>query len=197
MQEVLLQAAADAGVEVRRSAAVREVKPGTVPSVVVEQNGHSEELPARLVIGADGRTSNVRKWGGFAVHQDPKRLLISGRLFEEMPMPPEDANSIVLNPNIGQTAYLFPQGQGRVRAYIVYHKSVSRRLQGAADIPRFVEESVKAGAAAEWHARVKAVEPLVTFDGAETWVSHPYKDGVVLIGDAAASSDPTWGQGLR
>jgi 2-polyprenyl-6-methoxyphenol hydroxylase-like FAD-dependent oxidoreductase len=37
---------------------------------------------------------------------------------------------------------------------------------------------------------------LATFDGAEVWVEHPYKHGVVLIGDAAATSDPTWGQGL-
>ena len=38
--------------------------------------------------------------------------------------------------------------------------------------------------------------PLATFDGAETWVDHPYKHSVVLIGDAASTSDPTWGQGL-
>jgi 2-polyprenyl-6-methoxyphenol hydroxylase-like FAD-dependent oxidoreductase len=42
----------------------------------------------------------------------------------------------------------------------------------------------------------RASGPLATFDGAETWVEHPYKAGVVLIGDAAAASDPTWGQGL-
>ena len=38
--------------------------------------------------------------------------------------------------------------------------------------------------------------PLASFDMTETWVEHPYRDGVVLIGDAAGSSDPTWGQGL-
>jgi 2-polyprenyl-6-methoxyphenol hydroxylase-like FAD-dependent oxidoreductase len=27
-------------------------------------------------------------------------------------------------------------------------------------------------------------------------VEHPYKEGVALIGDAAAASDPNWGQGL-
>ncbi len=27
-------------------------------------------------------------------------------------------------------------------------------------------------------------------------MDHPYRDGVVLIGDAAGISDPTWGQGL-
>ena len=30
----------------------------------------------------------------------------------------------------------------------------------------------------------------------EDWVEHPYQDGVALIGDAAATSDPVYGQGL-
>jgi len=82
MQEVLLQAAADASAEVRRGASVRDVKPGGVPTVVVEQEGRVEEIRARLIVGADGRGSVVRKWAGFAVHQDPERLVISGVLDE-------------------------------------------------------------------------------------------------------------------
>jgi menaquinone-9 beta-reductase len=42
----------------------------------------------------------------------------------------------------------------------------------------------------------RALGPLATFEGADVWVDYPYKEGVVLIGDAAASSDPNWGQGL-
>jgi 2-polyprenyl-6-methoxyphenol hydroxylase-like FAD-dependent oxidoreductase len=38
--------------------------------------------------------------------------------------------------------------------------------------------------------------PLACFEAADTWVEHPYGDGVVLIGDAAAASDPSWGCGL-
>jgi 2-polyprenyl-6-methoxyphenol hydroxylase-like FAD-dependent oxidoreductase len=38
--------------------------------------------------------------------------------------------------------------------------------------------------------------PLATFDPTDNWVDHPYRDGVALIGDAAATSDPTWGQGM-
>ena len=38
--------------------------------------------------------------------------------------------------------------------------------------------------------------PLATFSGAAKWVDHPYKEGVALVGDAAATSDPTWGEGL-
>jgi 2-polyprenyl-6-methoxyphenol hydroxylase-like FAD-dependent oxidoreductase len=196
MQEVLLQAAAAAGAEVRRGASVREVKPGSLPTVGVEQEGRVENLSARLIVGADGRGSVVRKWAGFAVHQDPERLLISGVLFEEMVTPPEDTGFIILSPTLGQGVPLLPQGNGRVRAYLVQTKATGTRLQGAAALPRFIAESVRSGAPAEWYAGAKAAGPLATFEGADTWVEHPYTAGVVLIGDAAAASDPTWGQGL-
>ena len=196
MQEVLLQAAAEAGAEVRRGASVREVKLGGVPTVIVEQEGRVEEIRARLIVGADGRGSVVRKWAGFPVRQDPDRLVISGVLFEEMSPPQEGTVYYVINPTIGQGVPLASVGGGRVRAYLVQTKATSVRLQGAADLPRFIEESVRSGAPAEWYAGAKAVGPLATFDGADVWVEHPYKDGLVLIGDAAASSDPAWGQGL-
>jgi 2-polyprenyl-6-methoxyphenol hydroxylase-like FAD-dependent oxidoreductase len=196
MQEVLLQAAIEAGAEVRRGASVRDVKLGTLPSVVVEQDGGIEEIQARLVVCADGRGSLVRKRTGFPVHHDPERLLITGVLFEDMPTPQEDTSYYIINPTIGQGVPLFPQGNGRVRAYLVHTKATSTRLQGEADLPRFVEESIRSGAPAEWYAGVKVAGPLATFDGADTWVDHPYKEGVVLIGDAAAASDPSWGQGL-
>jgi menaquinone-9 beta-reductase len=196
MQEVLLQAAVEAGAEVRRGASVREVRPGDVPTVTVEQEGHVEELQARLIVGVDGRGSVVRKWAGFPIHQDPERLVISGVLFEEMPTPREGTIYYVINPHIGQGVPLASLGSGRVRAYLVQTKAASVRLQGAAALPRFIAESVRSGAPAEWYAGAKAVGPLATFDGADTWVDHPYKDGIVLLGDAAASSDPAWGQGL-
>ena len=196
MQEVVLQAAADAGAEVRRGATVRSVKRGPLPSVEVEQNGHVQEIQARLVVGADGRGSVVRKWGGFPSSQDPDRLMISGVLFDEMPVPAEDTSYYVISPNLGQGVPLFPQGGGRVRAYLVQTKAIGTRLQGLAALPRFIEESIRSGAPAEWHAGAKAVGPLATFDGADNWVEHPDKEGVVLIGDAAATSDPSWGQGL-
>src|SRR5262245_37625562 len=57
MQEVVLQAAADAGAEVWRGAGARDVKRDDLPRVVVEQGGRIEELQARLVVGVDGRGS--------------------------------------------------------------------------------------------------------------------------------------------
>jgi 2-polyprenyl-6-methoxyphenol hydroxylase-like FAD-dependent oxidoreductase len=196
MQEVLLQAAGEVGAEVRRGARACKVRPGAVPVVTVEHEGRIKELQARLVVCADGRTSMARNWAGFAVHHDPWGNMIAGVLFEEMPAPHVDTGYVRANPQLGQGAFIAPLGEGRVRAYAIYPKDRTYRLQGEKDLPRFVEESVKAAAPAEWYARVKAVGPVATFDGTDTWVEHPYRDGVVLIGDAAAASDPSYGQGL-
>jgi hypothetical protein len=49
---------------------------------------------------------------------------------------------------------------------------------------------------AEAYAEVKSVGPLATFDVSESWVDHPYREGVALLGDAGATSDPTFGQGM-
>ncbi len=196
MQEIVLQAARNAGAEVWRGAVAREVKRDEVPTVVVEQDGRRVECQARLVVGADGRSSLVRKWANFSVQQDPEQMLIAGVLFENMPLPPIDTNHITLDLARGHVALLFPQGQGHVRAYFACRTGDSTRLQGAADVPRFVEGSVQAGIPSDWFTGGKAIGPLATFDGAAAWIPHPYQAGIALIGDAAGASDPTWGQGL-
>ena len=48
----------------------------------------------------------------------------------------------------------------------------------------------------EWLASARPEGPLATFDGTHRWVERPYNDGVVLVGDAAGASDPSWGSGL-
>ena len=42
----------------------------------------------------------------------------------------------------------------------------------------------------------KPAGPLASFECVDVWVEHPYRDGVALLGDSAASNDPSWGQGL-
>lgn len=196
MQEVLLQAAAEAGAEVRRGARAREVTPGTVPTVTLEQEGRMEELQARLVVCADGRTSMARKWAGFSVHRDRQGMMLTGVLLADMPGPDPETNYLIFNPAAGRSVFLGPLGEGRVRAYVIYPTDHRLRFQGEQALPCLIEESLKATAPAEWYAGVKAVGPLATFDGTDTWVEHPYRDGVVLVGDAAAASDPSYGQGL-
>jgi 2-polyprenyl-6-methoxyphenol hydroxylase-like FAD-dependent oxidoreductase len=79
---------------------------------------------------------------------------------------------------------------------MVLRADTHERLQGLGEGTKFIEQSVAAGAKPEWYAGARAIGPLASFDGADNWVDHPYRDGVALIGDAAAASDPTHGQGL-
>jgi menaquinone-9 beta-reductase len=116
-------------------------------------------------------------------------------LFEGMREGSFDTNYWFLKPGMGQFAFLCPQSNGRKRAYAWHPRYWDYRFQGAEDVPRFVEDSIKAGAPSQWYEGVRPIGPLATFDGADSWIVHPYKNGVALIGDAAASSDPSYGQG--
>lgn len=195
MQEVLLGAAAEAGAEVRRGASVKEVRSGSSPSVMVQRNGHTEELRARMVVGADGRSSVACRSAGFQTKRDPDRMLLAGVLLENCPAP-EDTGQIVIDSNMGSCAVVFPQGGGRARAYLAYHKDSRPRIQGDSAFSDFIESCKRAGADPGWYDGAKAAGPLASFDGADTGAPHPYRNGVALVGDAAATSDPTWGQGL-
>jgi len=194
MQEVMLDAARAAGAEIWRGTAVREVRPGAPPAVAVEREGGRRELTARLVASADGRSSAARGWGAFPTRRGKPKLLGAGVLFENLKAN-ADVSVSMMNPFVGRVAYLFPQGAGRVRAYLMYETELGR-LQGERDVPRFIEHCVQTGMPEETYSRARAAGPLASFEMTESWADHPYRDGLALLGDAAGSSDPTWGQGL-
>lgn len=197
MQEAVLAAAADAGVEVRRGARVHDIRPGTRPEVTIDNDGVSETVTARLAIGADGRSSVARGWAGFAAQRDPDELRLAGVLLDHVTVPRQDTQYLWMNTGIGKEALLIPIGGGRARAYLGYHRDAdSGRYQGSRDLPRFLDACVEAGVPREFCADAVVAGPLATFDGADSWVDHPYARGVALIGDAAAASDPSFGQGL-
>lgn len=197
MQRALLAAAVVAGAEVRQGAKATSVTPGKKPKVTMQgANGATEEHEARLVVGVDGRGSLVRKWGAFAERQDAPRLLLSGLLFENASSVPPTTVRLVNDLATGRAAIVFPQGGNRMRAYFACGVQDGMRLQGERDIPKFIDCSVAVGMPAAYFEGAKPAGPLATFDGADCFVEHPYRDGVALVGDAAATSDPSWGQGL-
>ena len=195
MQESMIAAAAEAGAEVRRGAKVVGVQTNGTPEVAAELNGRESVLKARLLVGADGRNSVVRSHIGFEVQQDSGNNLVAGVLLDGVPVP-DDASHTWLNSQLGLWVLFSPQGRERVRNYVCYSASAGYRLTGAQDVPRFIQDAVRAGVPEDNYAEAEVAGPLATFNGAATWVHHPYRNGVALLGEAAAAPDPTWGQGL-
>jgi 2-polyprenyl-6-methoxyphenol hydroxylase-like FAD-dependent oxidoreductase len=193
MQEAVLQLAVEAGAEVRRSITVEAVEPGSPAAVRVCAGEQRSVLQARLVVGADGRASRVRRWSGFTVKQDPDRLVLAGALLEGASIP-DEATYAVRGPD--SFVLMAPLGNQRARTYFICRKSdVRSPLSGDAQFPDFLA-ACRASGAPGWFDNVTVVGPLAQFNGADHWVEHPATEGVVLVGDAAAASDPSYGCGL-
>ena len=195
-QEALLDAAADAGAVVRRGVTVEAVRGGRSPAVTVGTDGSREDVRARLVVATDGRGSLARRWGGFTVARMPNPFLIAGVLLEGV-RAREDVAHVLFRPCGGMAATTAHVGRGKFRSYLVYPLEGAPRLQRLEELPRFL-----AGAAVAWppfaqaYADVKAAGPLASFACDDDWVEHPYRKGIALLGDAAATSDPAFAQGL-
>lgn len=196
MQETLLAAAERAGVEVRRGVTVQGVEPGAPAWVTVASGKKSERISARLVIGADGRGSKARKWAGFELTKQPHPFFICGVLLKGVATR-EDIAFIVYNFDLGTAVIIFPQPKGRFRVYFMYPSTMTYRLQGDGDLKLFFSEFARtAPALAPFLSAAESIGPVASFDANDAWVEHPYREGVALIGDAAATSDPSYGQGM-
>ena len=95
----------------RRGVKVTNVIPGREPAVEFEADGSKQTLGARLIVGADGRNSMVRKWGRFEVTETEPQQVLAGVLFENSSQADTD-NIAVFNPFMTQIAFIFPQSNG-------------------------------------------------------------------------------------
>ena len=200
MQEVLLAEAEQAGAQVRRGVAVEGVEPrgaGTKHPAVVVRNGKVERVSARLVVGVDGRGSAVRRWAGFTVERDPIPFHFAGVQLTGV-RSREDLAMFVFNPELGMVLGMVPQTKERWRSYLGYPSGrYGGGLTGSEKIATFLAEAKRAvPMVAEAYAEAKSIGPLASFDVSESWAVHPYREGVALVGDAAATSDPSFGQGM-
>lgn len=102
----------------------------------------------------------------------------------------------MMNPFASRMVLYFPQAMNAGRAYLASRSEGGIRLHGSSDFELFLSECRHSGLAAGLLDGARQAGPLATFEGADSWVEHPYQDGIALVGDAAAASDPAWGQGL-
>jgi 2-polyprenyl-6-methoxyphenol hydroxylase-like FAD-dependent oxidoreductase len=197
MQSALLAEAENAGAHVRREVAVQglELRSGE-PIVIARSAAGEERISTRLVVAADGRGSAVRKWAGFASQKRFLPFHFAGVLLTGV-AGRDDIVSFLFNPDLGAVAGIVPQSQQRCRAYLGYSGERRLNLQGNDKLELFLEESKRVSPIVrEAYAHVEQIGPLATFETGESWVDRPYHDGVALLGDAAGTSDPSFGQGM-
>lgn len=169
--------------------------------VMARAAGTEFEVGARLVIGADGRSSRARAWGGFRTLADEERLMFAGVMLEGAAVSsarePRDTAHVFFAPSAGLLAMVLPVDERRTRVYGGYHLATGRRrLIGDGAFRELLGLVEAAGVPSRWLATAKQAGPLAQFSGADTWVSMPYAAGFALVGDAAAASDPSFGCGM-
>jgi 2-polyprenyl-6-methoxyphenol hydroxylase-like FAD-dependent oxidoreductase len=130
------------------------------------------------------------------VEQDQKLMWMSGVLLEGLAAP-TDRVCLLVNPSAGLLSLMAPLGGSRFRAYVGIFKAPGLKpLSGHQAMTDFVKASICAGAPAAWFEHLSVAGPLACFEAADRWIRHPYRNGIALIGDAAASNDPSFGCGL-
>lgn len=195
MQVALLSNAERVGVAVKRGISDLDVVAGPEPRV---QFSHQVEVHThfcRLLVGADGRSSTVRRKLGIELHESEVDHLISGLLVDGAEEWQDDLQ--VFGKAGAVMLLVFPQGRGKVRLYVDYgleHRGKftgeegARRLLAAFNVPY-----VPGG---KGLSEAHPIGPCHAYPSQYATVEKPYVEGAVLIGDAAGYTDPISGQGL-
>jgi 2-polyprenyl-6-methoxyphenol hydroxylase-like FAD-dependent oxidoreductase len=193
--QTLLDHAAAEGAVVRRVVTEVRVTPGAAPALSYAHAGAQHEVTARLIVGADGRASSVRRQIGVALREAPEHHLFAGLVVDGAHAWPEEWQATATEGDVYFLA--FPQGRGRVRLYAAYAREQAGRFSGQGGPQRFLDACVLACIPESDAFRAATpAGPCRTYANQDTWTEQPFGEGVVLLGDAAGYNDPIQGQGL-
>jgi 2-polyprenyl-6-methoxyphenol hydroxylase-like FAD-dependent oxidoreductase len=195
MCNIFHDTAVSSGATILRGVKDIKVVAGDRPSISFTHNGSEHTISPRLVVGADGRHSQVRKQLGFRIQADPPHSILSGMLVANVPDWPRDMQGIGTEDRLHYL--VFPQGKDLVRLYACYDFADSSRFSGPDKQVRMLQayrlnclplgEAIAAGTPAG---------PLNGVSNEDHWIDDPTMPGVVLIGDSAGHNDPITGQGV-
>lgn len=190
LQEVTITWAESQGATVLRPAKVVEAVDDIRPTVSIVKHGHSMQVQARLVVGADGKRSGARRWLGADTVTDPEHHMFGGLLVSEAHW--DDTFGWAPTPT--EAVGWFVTGPGSCRVYIrltadrVRETGVGRNADA---FVAFASNSMPEGVLDD----ARPVGPMGFFPNSCTWSSRIAHGHMVLIGDAAGSLDPTQGLG--
>jgi flavin-dependent dehydrogenase len=192
LDKILVDAAAESGVEVREGFTVDEVlfENGAVVGIRGRADGTHCTERARIVIGADGRNSHVARAVG-AVEYNTKPMLQWGfyTYWSDLPI---DGMETVVRPDRGWGA--FPTNDGL--ALVVVGWPYAEVSSYKADVEGNYLKTLEL--APEFASRVAAATREERFAGGAVanYFRRPFGLGWALVGDSGYNKDPITAQGI-
>jgi 2-polyprenyl-6-methoxyphenol hydroxylase-like FAD-dependent oxidoreductase len=192
LQEALFAEAARRGVAVFRPGRATMIAHDSTPEVDIASNNGATRIKARLIVGADGRSSTVRRWMGAKLVHDRRHHWLGGALFDRVTL--AEGSTHGANFEGGRT-FIFPQGRGVARAYLVASDGISAQIRGPERVKRFVDACADVMPEGAFDG-ARSIGPLAIVANNDVWSSAIAGENVILIGDAAGANDPSLGQGM-
>jgi 2-polyprenyl-6-methoxyphenol hydroxylase-like FAD-dependent oxidoreductase len=192
LQEAAFCWAESMGAAVRRPMKVTGFSGSGVATVTVSCNDGVEQVQARLVVGADGKMATSRRWTGGQSAADPEHHRFGGVAVSGVRTDDRDTDNLAGIPGLGVN--WFAQGAETTRLYLnmAYEQLRASRADRSFEALIAVAAEYMPDGALDG---VRQEGPIGFFSNADTWATQIAGNGVVLIGDAAGSVDPTQGLG--
>jgi flavin-dependent dehydrogenase len=193
LDKILVDAAVRAGVELRERFSVEEciAEDGTVTGVRGHDHGGASIIErARVVIGADGRNSELaRTLRAPRYAQKPKAQWSYYTYFRDLPV---DGFEIYLRPHRGWGACATNDGLTMLVLGWPYDEAEAYKADPEGNLLATLD------LAPEFAQRVRAATRVERLTGAGLpgYLCKPYGPGWVLVGDAAYNKDPITAQGI-
>jgi 2-polyprenyl-6-methoxyphenol hydroxylase-like FAD-dependent oxidoreductase len=189
---VLSRAAAERGATVVHGVSDVGVSAGAAPSVRYVHGDSEHDAECRLIVGADGRHSSIRKSLDIAITSVESKATLGGLLVHT-----DDwhSNAAFVGEEGEQYFLAFPRPGGYVR---LYSTRIPSAITSGPDRARHLLEGFRLECVplSERLAEGEVAGPCAYVLGSDAWTDNPAVVGAVLIGDAAGWSDPILGCGL-
>src|SRR5262245_40971323 len=173
--QALSMAAATAGAQVLRDIAAAKVEFGSGPIVRYQLNRADHVAKCRLVVGADGRDSGIRRRASIPLHATEPRLMGAGLLIEDPGGWPK--HQVASGTQDDLVFFSLPQGAERMRLYLLYSIDQRRRFAGQSARRAFLDSfPFTCVPESERIARATPAGPCAAYPMNDTWTDCPVGD---------------------